>query len=102
MKFTHMLASAAIVVSMPVFAFAAAHMDVETLTCADFIAMDEEGRMEATEAMSMAAMEAEGTAAEEMSDEDKMAMNEESIQRTIATCGDKDEMRAMDAMTADG
>ncbi len=106
MKLTHMLASAAMIVSMPGFALAAAHeMDTSKMTCAEFTAMDDEGKMKAADAMHMAAMDAENS---EMSEEDKMkmdeekrAMNEEGVMKTAAACEGNDDMMAMDAMKSD-
>ncbi|TYB83636.1 HdeA/HdeB family chaperone [Oceaniovalibus sp. ACAM 378] len=125
MKLTHMLASAAIVVSMPGFALAAAHeMDTSKMTCAEFTAMDDESKMKAVDDMHMAAMDAENSEMSEeekmkteedkmakeadMSkedkmkmDEEKMAMNEEGAMKTAAACEGNDDMMAIDAMKSD-
>jgi hypothetical protein len=120
-----MFTSAAIIVSMPGFALAAAHeMDTSKMTCAEFTAMDDEGKMNAADAMHMAAMDAENSEMSEedkmkmeeekmakeagMSEEDKMkmdeekmAMNEEGAMKTAAACEGNDDMMAMDAMKSD-
>ncbi len=125
MKLTHTLASVAIIVSMPGFALAAAHeMDTSKMTCAEFNAMDDEGKMKAADAMHMAAVDAEASEMSEdekmkmeeekmakeaaMSeeektkmDDEKMAMNEEGVMKTTAACEDNDDMMAMDAMKSD-
>ena len=52
--FALLLATAASVVSFGATAHAASHVDITTLTCTDFLAMDSAGMMAAGEAMAMA------------------------------------------------
>ena len=72
-----------------------AAMDTSTMTCADMMAMDEAGQMEAMTAMEMAMAETEGT---EMSEEDAMAAGEEMMPGMMTACEGNDDMMAMDAM----
>ncbi len=53
-----------------------AAMDPATMTCADLMAMDEAGQMEAMTQMEMAMAESEGT---EMSEDEAMASGEEMM-----------------------
>ncbi len=76
-------------------AFAQDAMSPDTMTCADFMAMDEAGQMEAMTAMEMAAGEASGTA---MTEDEAMAAGEEMMPGTMTACEGNPEMMAMEAM----
>ncbi len=76
-------------------AFAQDAMSADTMTCADFMAMDEAGQMEAMTAMEMAAGEASGTA---MTEDEAMAAGEEMMPGTMTACEGNPDMMAMEAM----
>ena len=82
--------------ALPAFA-QDAEMDPATMTCADLMAMDEAGQMEAMTAMEMAMAETEGT---EMTEEEAMAAGEEMMPGTMTACEGNDDMMAMEAMQA--
>ena len=67
----------------------------EDMTCADLMAMDEAGQMEAMTQLEMAMATSEGT---EMTEEDAMAAGEEMMPGTMAACEGNDDMMAMEAM----
>jgi hypothetical protein len=69
--FALLLATAASVVSFGATAHAASHVDITTLTCTDFLAMDSAGMMAAGEAMAMAddAMAGDAMADDAMADD---------------------------------
>ncbi len=85
-------------------AFAAAHeMDYSKTTCAEYMAMDEEGQMTAVDGMTLAKAKADGTAAAdatattEKTDEEKAKMTEDMA--AMATgCEGNDDMLTMDVM----
>ena len=72
-----------------------AAMDTSTMTCADLMAMDEAGQMEAMTAMEMAMATTDG---KEMTEADAMASGEEMMPGTMTACEGHDDMMAMDAM----
>ncbi len=74
-----------------------AAMDPATMTCADLMAMDEAGQMEAMTQMEMAMAETEGTT---MTEDEAMASGEEMMPGTMTSCEGNPEMMAMEAMQA--
>lgn len=128
MKLTHMLASAVIAGSMPMFAMAAEHeMDPASMTCADFTGMDAEGQEEAYASLEQASMEAEAGGDTEAAAEGDAEMAEgddteaaaegdaemaeggdteagaegevsEDVQMLVDACEGNDDMMAMEAM----
>ncbi len=96
MKFLHAIAIAGLAGTIAVPAFAAAHApDPMTMTCADYTAMDDAGKMAAVESLGMAAM-ADEAMKEKMSTE---AMTpEQNMQMVMTACEGKPEMMAIDGM----
>ena len=92
---THALAVTGLLGAFALPALAQDAMMAEDMTCADLMAMDEEGQMEAMTAMEMAMAESEGT---EMSEEDAMMAGEEMMPGTMSACEGNDDMMAMEAM----
>ncbi len=76
-------------------AFAQDAMSADTMTCADFMAMDEAGQMEAMTAMEMAAGEASGTT---MTEDEAMSSGQEMMPGTMTACEGNPDMMAMEAM----
>lgn len=94
-------------------AFAGEHeMDVSTMTCSEFAAMDEEGQMSAMESMKSASMEGDASATDSTTTgtdstatgtdstatEGDDAMMQEEMTAMMSACEGNDDMMAMDAM----
>jgi hypothetical protein len=71
-------------------------MSPDSMTCADYMAMDSEGQMQAMEAMEMASPE--GMMAEGAEDAEGDGMMEEHMAAMGAACDGNPDMMAMDAM----
>jgi hypothetical protein len=67
----------------------------QDMTCADLMAMDEAGQMEAMSQLEMAAAEAKGT---EMSKDEAMTSGGQMMPGTITACEGNPEMNALEAM----
>ncbi len=89
-----MCLAAVIAAFVAVPAFAQEKM-AEEMTCAELMAMDEAGQMEAMTQMEMAAAKAEG---KEMTSDEAMAAGEEMMPGTMTACEGNPDMMAMEAM----